>query len=125
MNDEVQPVQPERKRHYHLFSVMVIYKDAGKERRQFLNTISPSEESYVNTMQLARVQQETQVRFQTVFDPTKKCQLLDLYVQSISYLGHMTRDEFDGGFSKLVNPLKDGPAPANMEDDSTPPEDQV
>ena len=101
MNDEAQPAG---KRHYHMFSIMVIYLEAGKERRQFLNTVNPSDHAYVNSMDLARVQQNTQFRFQSVFDKQKKFKLLDLYVQSISYMGHMTDEEFDGGFSALTAP---------------------
>lgn len=101
MNDKAQPAV---KRHYHMFSIMVIYLEAGKERRQFLNTVNPSEHPYVNSMDLARVQQQTQYRFQQVFDQQKKFKLLDLYVQSISYMGHMTNEEFDGGFSALTAP---------------------
>lgn len=101
MNDEAQPAS---KRHYHMFSIMVIYQEQAKERRQFLNTVVPSEHPYVNTMDLARVQQQTQIRFQQTFDPQKKFKLLDLYVQSISYMGHMSDMEFDGGFSSLTAP---------------------
>lgn len=113
MQDDAQTAS---KRHYHMFSIMVIYMETGKERRQFLNTVNPSEHPYVNTMDLARVQQQTQVRFQQTFDPHKKFKLLDLYVQSISYMGHMTDMEFDGGFAALTTPKPVEPAPAAPEE---------
>ena len=113
-----EDTQAALKRHYHMFSIMVIYSEGGREKRQFMNSVSPSEQPYVNSMDLARVQQQTQVRFQQVFDPQKKAKLLDLYVQSISYMGHMTNAEFDGGFSSIVEKASAPAAP-------TPPEEEA
>lgn len=119
--EDKTPTASEQKNHYHLFSIMVIYMEGTKERRQFLNAINSSIHPYVSTMDLARAQREVQVRFQKTFDPAKRCVLKDLYVQSVSYLGHMTFDEFDSGFSKVVQPEQ----VETVEDDTTPPEDQA
>jgi len=103
MNDTPTPVSetasaaPLIKKHYHMFAIMVVYFDGKMERRKFLNTINASLHPFVSAFDLARIQQETQVRFHKEFDKTKKYKLIDLYVQSISYMGLMTPDQFEGG----------------------------
>ena len=103
------------KKHYFLFAALVVYQKDKLERTKPLNILITSDEQVVTRPQLGRAQQQAQVRFISEFDTEGKCQINDVFMQSISYLGHMDEKTFHGEF--YVEPGDRGaPAPAAAND---------
>lgn len=103
------------KKHYFLFATLVVYQKDKLERTKPLNILITSDEQIVTRPQLGRAQQQAQVRFISEFDPEGKCQITDVFMQSVSYLGHMDEKTFHGEF--YVEPGERGaPAPAAAND---------
>lgn len=104
-----------QKKHYFLLATMVVYRKEGLERQRHFNVLIPSEEQIVTRPQLGRAQQQAQVRFFTEFDTERKSEVTDVFIQSISYLGHMDEKTFHGEF--YVEPEdRQAPAPAAAND---------
>ena len=82
------------KKHYFLLAALVVYQRDKLERQKPLNVLIPSDTATVNRSQLGRAQQQAQVRFFTEFDRERKSEVVDVFVQSVSYLGEMTEKEF-------------------------------
>lgn len=99
------------KKHYFLLAALVVYQRDKLERQKPLNILITSETQTVNRSQLGRAQQQAQVRFFTEFDRERKTEVVDVFVQSVSYLGEMTEKEFHAEF--YVDP--DAPAQAEPE----------
>ena len=103
------------KKHYFLFAALVVYQKDKLERTKPLNILITSDEQIVTRPQLGRAQQQAQVRFISEFDPEGKCQITDVFMQSVSYLGHMDGKTFHGEF--YVEPEdRQAPAPAAAND---------
>ena len=103
------------KKHYFLLATLVVYQKDKLERNKPLNILVTSDEQFVTRSQLGRAQQQAQVRFFTEFDTERKSQVTDVFVQSVSYLGEMTEQEFHGEF--YVDPNAEAaPAPETAED---------
>lgn len=117
MNDTTQP-GTDRPRHYHLFSTMVIYFQDGREKRKFLNSVSPGTDSFVTAMDIARVQHQVQVRFRKEFDPKATFKIADVYIQAISYLGQMTDAQFDAGFTAATGKAAETASKAEPDPDT-------
>lgn len=103
-------------KHYFLLATLVVYQKDKLERNKPLNILVTSDEQFVTRTQLGRAQQQAQVRFFTEFDTERKSQVTDVFVQSVSYLGEMTEQEFHGEF--YVDPNAE--APATEADNSDP-----
>ena len=86
------------KKHYFLLAALVVYQRDKLERQKPLNVLIPSDTATVNRSQLGRAQQQAQVRFFTEFDRERKSEVVDVFVQSVSYLGEMTDKEFHAEF---------------------------
>ena len=86
------------KKHYFLLAALVVYQRDKLERQKPLNVLIPSDTATVNRSQLGRAQQQAQVRFFTEFDRERKSEVVDVFVQSVSYLGEMTEKEFHAEF---------------------------
>lgn len=86
------------KKHYFLLATLVVYQKDKLERQKPLNILIPSATATVNRSQLGRAQQQAQVRFFTEFDRERKSEVVDVFVQSVSYLGEMTEKEFHAEF---------------------------
>lgn len=103
------------KKHYFLFAALVVYQRDKLERTKPLNILITSDEQIVTRPQLGRAQQQAQVRFVTEFDPEGKATISDVFMQSVSYLGHMDEKTFHGEF--YVEPEeRTAPAPAAAND---------
>ena len=111
-----------QKKHYFLLAALVVYQRDKLERQKPLNVLIPSDTATVNRSQLGRAQQQAQVRFFTEFDRERKSEVVDVFVQSVSYLGEMTEKEFHAEFYIDPNaPEPVEPAPETGE----PVEDQT
>lgn len=86
------------KHNYFLLSAMVIYQKDKLERSRNFNILLSSDKRIVTRAQLGRAQQQAQVRFFTEFDSDRKSEIMDVYIQSVSYLGEMTEAEFHEDF---------------------------
>lgn len=70
----------------------------NKEGSRSLNVLIASKNGYVARSDLERAQFQTQVRFMNEFDPEREYKITDVFIGSISYLGHMTEEEFHKDF---------------------------
>lgn len=105
-----------QKKHYFLLAALVVYQRDKLERQKPLNVLIPSDTATVNRGQLGRAQQQAQVRFFTEFDRERKSEVVDVFVQSVSYLGEMTDKEFHAEFYIDPNaPEQAEPAPETGE----------
>ena len=86
------------KKHYFLLATLVVYQRDKLERQKPLNILISSDTATVNRGQLGLAQRQAQVRFFTEFDRERKSEVVDVFVQSVSYLGEMTDKEFHGEF---------------------------
>lgn len=86
------------KKHYFLMAAVVIYQRESLERQKPLNVLLTSNTQTINRSQLGRAQQQAQVRFFTEFDKERKANVVDVFMQSVSYLGEMTDKEFHAEF---------------------------
>ena len=101
-----------QKKHYFLLAALVVYQRDKLERQKPLNILIPSDTATVNRSQLGRAQQQAQVRFFTEFDRERKSEVVDVFVQSVSYLGEMTEKEFHAEFYVDPDaPVQAEPAP--------------
>lgn len=101
-----------QKKHYFLLAALVVYQRDKLERQKPLNVLIPSDSATVNRSQLGRAQQQAQVRFFTEFDRERKSEVVDVFVQSVSYLGEMTEKEFHAEFYVDPDaPVQAEPAP--------------
>lgn len=104
------------KKHYFLLAALVVYQRDKLERQKPLNVLIPSDTATVNRSQLGRAQQQAQVRFFTEFDRERKSEVVDVFIQSVSYLGEMTEKEFHAEFYIDPNaPQQAEPAPETGE----------
>ena len=86
------------KKHYFLLAVQVIYQKDKLERSRNFNILIMSDTKTVNRAQLGRAQQQSQVRYFTEFDSEQKSNVVDVFIQDVSYLGEMSEAEFHGEF---------------------------
>ena len=86
------------KKHYFLLAVQVIYQKDKLERSRNFNILIMSDTKTVNRAQLGRAQQQSQVRYFTEFDSEQKSNVVDVFIQGVSYLGEMSEAEFHGEF---------------------------
>ena len=86
------------KKHYFLLAAQVIYQKDKLERSRNFNILITSDTKTVNRAQLGRAQQQAQVRYFTEFDSEQKSNVVDVFIQGVSYLGEMTEAEFHGEF---------------------------
>lgn len=96
MNDtpEKQVEEIERLHHY-LVAGEVMYTKKDKQFSMKLDCMIMSALPYVNRTQIARAQQALQVRMydQDKVNPSQIV-VTDVFVYAISYLGHMSKEEF-------------------------------
>ena len=105
-----------QKKHYFLLAALVVYQRDKLERQKPLNVLISSNTATVNRSLLGRAQQQAQVRFFTEFDREQKSEVVDVFVQSVSYLGEMTEKEFHAEFYIDPNaPEQAEPAPETGE----------
>lgn len=100
-----------QKKHYFLLAALVVYQRDKLERQKPLNVLISSNTATVNRSLLGRAQQQAQVRFFTEFDREQKSEVVDVFVQSVSYLGEMTEKEFHAEF--YIDP--DAPVQAELD----------
>ena len=86
------------KKHYFLLAAQVIYQKDKLERSRNFNILIMSDTKTVNRAQLGRAQQQAQVRYFTEFDSEQKSNVVDVFIQGVSYLGEMSEAEFHGEF---------------------------
>ena len=86
------------KQHYFLLAAQVIYQKDKLERSRNFNILITSNTKTVNRAQLGRAQQQAQVRYFTEFDSEQKSNVVDVFIQGVSYLGEMSEAEFHGEF---------------------------
>ncbi len=86
------------KLHYHLVSGVVIFRDpeapnAAAVGEMRLNTTLRSDSQYVPARQIGKAQQSLQMLMYTRLDDTS-LEVVDVHINSISYLGEMTEEDF-------------------------------
>ena len=86
------------KQHYFLLAAQVIYQKDKLERSRNFNILIMSNTKTVNRAQLGRAQQQAQVRYFAEFDSEQKSNVVDVFIQGVSYLGEMSEAEFHGEF---------------------------
>lgn len=99
MSDTSAPSQEEERLHYFLVCGTVVYtkKDIRNKVEQYqhtMNTVSNLGVYAFTATQIARAQQALQVRLMREFEDPKKITVRDVVINSVSYLGHMTKAEF-------------------------------
>lgn len=109
------------KKHYFLLAALVVYQRDKLERQKPLNVLIPSDTATVNRSQLGRAQQQAQVRFFTEFDRERKSEVVDVFVQSVSYLGEMTEKEFHAEFYVDPNAPAEAEQPVEPEPETGEP----
>lgn len=97
------------KKHYHLVHGSIVFLDKESESpiKLDLNAILPTETQNIDTKALGKAQQNLQLTFhKKMEDPELK--VVDVVLNSFSYLGCMTHEEFYGDTPK-VQPIKNSP----------------
>ena len=105
------------KQHYFLLAVQVIYQKDKLERSRNFNILITSNTKTVNRAQLGRAQQQAQVRYFTEFDSEQKSNVVDVFIQGVSYLGEMSEAEFHGEFDYPGKPQPEPAADKPVEDE--------
>lgn len=100
------------KKHYYLVSALVVYQKDKLERTKPLNVLMPVNNNLFGRTELAIAQRQVHIRFIKEYDPEGKAEVLDIYNQSISYLGEMTEAEFHGEFDYPGKPKPEATQPA-------------
>lgn len=110
------------KQHYYLMSGQVRYEVKGETFTVNLNTLLQNENQFVIMKDIGQTQQAMQVRFfREVMAPSPDVILKDVFIQAVSYLGHMTKEEFNAKPEPLPSDTKpeDKPAQEAVEAGST------
>jgi hypothetical protein len=85
-----------KKSHFYLAAGKVVFQDPSQDNQMGaieLNVLLSCKEQAVPARQLGRAQQSLQIKmFERFEDPNLK--IIDVFVYAISYLGHMTEEEF-------------------------------
>jgi hypothetical protein len=82
--------------HYYLMSGLVRYDYKGETFTVGLNTLLQNENINIIMKDVGQTQQAMQVRFfREVMAPNPDVIIKDVFIQAISYLGHMTQEEFN------------------------------
>jgi len=95
------------KKHYWLSAVELTFIDSeGSTGVTRVNTMVNADEQRLTMVELAKVQQGGQL---TLFNKLgEQVTVLGLTVMHISYLGHMTDEEFTAGATTVQTPGNDG-----------------
>lgn len=111
------------KKHYYLASTRVLFRKRVSEHERALNVLLILDNNYVRQHDMGHVQQSAQVRlFQLLGEnEIKDISVYDVFIESISYLGHMTKDEFTATPESEAKKLLEDTL-ASSEDRSTEPE---
>lgn len=86
------------KQHYNLICGTLLLASMDNENISSvtLNAIVPSDIKHINVDTLGRAQQALQANFmQRMKDSPDMPQIVDVVIASISYLGHMTQEQFN------------------------------
>lgn len=97
------------KKHYHLVHGSIVFLDKESEApvKLDLNAILPTDTQNIDTKGLGKAQQNLQLTFRKKMeDPELK--VVDVILNSFSYLGCMTHEEFYGDTPK-VKPITGSP----------------
>jgi len=92
-----------------LLAGQVVTKDQhGKERQKGFNTLTVTEKSFLGRIDLAKAQDAMMRRSVTETVQVKGTKIVDVFIQSVSLLGHVTRAEFNEGFEEenSQNPVR-------------------
>ena len=90
------------KKHYHLVhgSIVFLDKESAAPVKLDLNAILPTDTQNIDTKALGKAQQNLQLTFlKKMEDPELK--VVDVVLNSLSYLGCMTHEEFYGDTPKV------------------------
>lgn len=97
------------KKHYHLIQGSIVFTEPENPNpsKLDLNAILPTDTQNIDTKGLGKAQQNLQLTFhKKMEDPELK--VVDVVLNSFSYLGCMTHEEFYGDTPK-VQPIKNSP----------------
>lgn len=97
------------RRHYWLVAGTVILHDSESNARitQALNTVNKTEKHFFPARELGKAQQSMQMQFfreNFPEGPPATLQVMDVHIAGVSYLGHMTEDEFQAPPVEPRNP---------------------
>lgn len=87
--------------HYHIVAGMVLFTRPGDDNveQMHLNTTITGDDKNVTAKHIGMAQQGLQMR---LFERTgPEANVLDVFIISVNYLGHMTQDKFVEGVSEL------------------------
>lgn len=89
------------KKHYHLVhgSIVFIEPENPNPVKLDLNAILPTNTQNITTAALGKSQQNLQLTFHKKMED-EKLEVVDVILNSFSYLGHMTSEEFYGSTAK-------------------------
>lgn len=105
------------KQHYYLMAGQVRYEVKGESFTVNLNTLLQNEDQRVIMKDIGQTQQAMQVRFfREVMAPSPDVIVKDVFIQAVSYLGHMTEEEFNA---------KPEPLPSDTKPEDKPAQDTV
>lgn len=84
------------KRHYYLFTGELIINDPNSDQLQCirLNAVNPCKQLQINAAALGLAQTAMQKQFYERQPADTQAQVLEVLIINISYLGHMTNEEF-------------------------------
>ena len=97
------------KKHYYLVHGSIVFTDKENENpvKLDLNAILPTDTPNIDTKALGKAQQNLQLTFHKKMED-ETLQVVDVILNSISYLGCMTHEEFYGDTPK-VKPITGSP----------------
>lgn len=84
-----------KKAHYHLAATQLTFVDteSGMAREMGFNVVATTEDRLITIAVIDNIQKQAQMLFRKqVEDP--KIVVTDVLIQGISYLGHMTQEQF-------------------------------
>lgn len=89
------------KQHYYLGSTKVIFlhKESGNVSELHLNVMLRRDQNYVNAKGMGNIQTSAQMLFFQKME-VEQYDIIDVFIVSVSYLGHMTEAEFTEGMNE-------------------------
>ena len=85
------------KKHYFLIATTVIFTTESQlERSKLINILATHDDMNWNVGKLGHTQNMALQRYHQIHDPEIKTKVNDVFIQNISYVGHMTQEEWLG-----------------------------
>lgn len=96
------------KKHYFLIATTVIFTTESQlERSKLINILATHDDMNWNVGKLGHAQNMALQRYHQTHDPEIKTKVNDVFIQNISYVGHMTQEEWLGQTEIMADPAPD------------------